>query len=41
MNGDGDITRDETFDGDDSEFEEIDINKDGVIDKTEVQSHCT
>ena len=35
MNGDGDITRDETFDGDDSEFEEIDINKDGVIDKTE------
>ena len=34
MNGDGDITRDETFDGDDSEFEEIDINKDGVIDKT-------
>ena len=34
-NGDGDISRDETFDDDDSEFEEIDINMDGVIDKTE------
>ena len=34
-NGDGDISQDETFEGDDSEFEEIDINRDGVIDKTE------
>ena len=34
-NGDGDISQDETFEGDDSEFEEMDINRDGVIDKTE------
>ena len=35
-NGDGDISREELFeDEDDGEFDEIDINKDGVIDKTE------
>ena len=42
LNGDGDISSDESFDGDDNEFDEIDINKDGVIDKTEaIVAICT
>ena len=34
-NGDGDISPDELIDGPDEEFEDIDLNRDGVIDKTE------
>ena len=36
IDGDGDISKDEIFDDSDGEFEEMDTNKDGVIDKSEL-----